>query len=90
MRQLNKSTVVALGISGAMSIGAASAKMPDIGTQTLSSIIEVNNPSVQLTVQDGIATLFGTVEFFSEAMLAEEHVSDIEGVDHVINLINWN
>ncbi|MEM7258524.1 MAG: BON domain-containing protein [Pseudomonadota bacterium] len=90
MNKLNKSAAVVLGITGAMSLGTASAKIPDIGTQPLNSIIEVSNPDVHLTVRDGVATLSGNADSYSEALLAEEKISDIEGVDHVINLINWN
>ena len=90
MNKLNKSAVVALGVSGAMSIGTASANLPDIGTTPLGSVIEVNNPAIRVAFEHGIATLFGDADSSSEALLAEEHIGDIEGVDHVINLINWN
>lgn len=90
MKKLNKSAVVALSISSAMSLGTASAKIPDIGTQPLKSVIEVSNPEVRVAVSDGIATLFGIAESQAEALLAEEHAADIEGVYHVINMIDWN
>jgi hypothetical protein len=90
MNKMNKRAAIALGLTSAMSIGTATAKIPEIGTQPLRSVIEVSNPEVRITVQDGIATLFGNAESRAESLLAEEHAADIDGVEHVINLIEWN
>ena len=89
MKTLNGKTMMALGLSSAMSLGTASANLPEIGTQPLNTIIDVNSHSLTVTVSDGIATLFGDAESGAEAAMAEEHISDIPGVEHVINLITW-
>lgn len=90
MKKINTSAMVAIGITGAMTMGNATAMIPDIGTQELNSIIEINNPEVRVTINDGIATLSGNADSRSEALLAEEHISDVEGIDYVINLIDWD
>jgi hypothetical protein len=90
MKNLNTKTMMALGLTGAMSMGTASANLPEIGTQPLNSILEATSPRLSVNVSDGIATLFGDAESGAEAAMVEERVADIEGVDHVINLITWN
>ena len=88
---LKTKTVLALGISGAMSVGTASAKIPDHNPISYSDapIISVSSPDLRVTVYDGIATLIGTAESFEEAQAAEKEIRDVEGVEHVINLITW-
>ena len=90
MKTLNSKAMIALGLSSAMSLGTASANLPEIGTQPLNTIIDVYSPGLTVTVSDGIATLFGDAESGAEAAMAEERVSDIDGVEHVINLVTWN
>ena len=90
MKSLNSKAVIALGLSSAMSLGTASANLPEIGTQPLNTIVDVYSPGLSVTVSDGIATLFGDAESSAEAAMAEERVADIDGVDHVINLVTWN
>ena len=90
MKYLNAKTLAALALTGAMSIGTASAMGLDSGTRSLGSVIGVSSPTLSYKVQDGVATLFGNAESGFEAELAEAHVEKISGVDHVINLITYN
>lgn len=90
MKSHHGKTIIALGLTSAMSMGTASANLPEIGTQPLNTILAVTSPKLSVTVNDGIATLFGDAESGSEAAMVEERISDIEGVEHVINLITWN
>lgn len=87
---LNTKTVLALGLTGAMSVGTAAAKVPDNHYVPAGhSIISISSPNLRVTIYDGIATLFGTAESHAEAQAAEEEILDVEGVEHVINLITW-
>lgn len=90
MKLLNTKTIAALALTGALSIGTASAMGLDSGTQSLDSVIGVNSASLSYTVQDGVATLFGNVDSSIESSLAKSHVAKIEGVDRVINLVTYN
>ena len=90
MKTLNEKTFAALALTGALSIGTASAMGLDSGTKALDSVIGVNSASLSYTVKDGVATLFGNVDSQSEAALAKSFVSKVEGVDRVINLVNYN
>jgi len=76
---LKTKTVLALGISGAMTIGTAAASVPGNSTTenaTSSPIIALSSPDLRVTVYDGIAA-------------AEREISEISGIDHVINMITW-
>lgn len=90
---LKTKTMLALGISGAMSVGTATAKMPDNTnphqTTDSTSIVAISSPDLRVTVYDGIATLFGTAETFEEAEAAEQEIRGVQGIEHVINLITW-
>ena len=90
MKSLTTKTFAALALTGALSIGTASAMGLDSGTKPLGSVIGVNAPNVSVKIDDGVATLFGNVESFSEASLAQAHVENIDGVDRVINLVTYN
>ncbi len=89
---LNTKTVLALGLTSAMSVGTASAKVSDSDrdyTRTDNSIISISSPNLRVTVYDGIATLFGTADSIEEAEAAEQEIRDVQGIEHVINLITW-
>jgi len=85
---LNTKSILALGISGAMSVGTAVAKMPETDTNS-TPILAVSSPDLRVTVYDGIATLVGTAKSEEEAALAEQQIMAVDGIDHVINLIMW-
>ena len=87
---LNTKAVLALGISGAMSIGTAAADTSEYAVKTNNSIVAVSSPDLRVTVYDGIATLLGTADSGAEARAVEKHISDVDGVEHVINMITWN
>lgn len=86
---LKTKAALALGISGALSVGTASAKMPEIDPDSKNSIISVSSPDLRVTVYDGIATLIGNAQSGEEAQLAEDQISEVKGVEHVINMITW-
>ncbi len=90
MKLFNTKTLAALAITGALSIGTASAMGLDAGTKALNSVVGVSSATLQVTVNDGVATLFGTTESGAEAAIAANQVSQMDGVDQVINLVTWN
>jgi osmotically-inducible protein OsmY len=73
-----------------MAAGTASAMGLSQGTQPLDSIVGVSSASLSVNVRDGVATVFGNVESGSEAALAKAYVSQMDGVERVINLITVN
>lgn len=85
---INTKAIIALGITGAMSVGTASAQMPEVQDK-VSPILAVSSPDLRVAVYDGIATLVGTADSEAEAKLAEDQISSLEGIDHVINMITW-
>lgn len=89
MEILKTKAALALGLSSALSVGTASANMPEIELESGNSIIAVSSPDLKVTVYDGIATLIGYADSVEEAQHAEEQISDVKGVDHVINMITW-
>ena len=89
---LNTKTALALGLSGAMSIGTAAASVPDnnkIEAAESNPIIALSGPDLRVTVYDGIATLVGTAGTLEEAEAAEREIREIDGIEHVINMITW-
>jgi hypothetical protein len=90
MKLLNAKTLAAVALTGALSIGTASAMGLSTGTQPLNSVVGVNSASISYKVQDGVATLFGTTDSKSESQLAQYHIENIDGVDRVINLVTFN
>ena len=90
MKTLSTKTIAALAITGALSIGSASAMGLNAGTKPLDTIVGISSPSVYVKIDDGVATLFGNVESSFDSNLAENHVENIEGVDRVINLVTYN
>lgn len=89
MEILNTKSVLALGLSGAMSVGSATAKINDEEPQPKATIISISSPDLRVTVYDGIATLIGTAASAEEAQAAELEILDVPNVEHVINLISW-
>ena len=90
MKLLNTKTLAALAITGALSIGTASAMGLNAGTQPLDSVIGVSSANLSVSLNDGVATLFGNAESGAESALAASHVAKIDGVERVINLITYN
>ena len=90
MKLFNVKTIAALAITGALSVGTASAMGLDAGTRSLNSVIGVSSASLSVNLDDGVATLFGNVESGAEAALAASHVAKLDGVEQVINLITYN
>lgn len=90
MKFINAKSIAALALTGALSIGTASAMGLDSGTKPLNSIVGVNSTSLSYNVRDGVATLFGNADSSFESALAKNHVEQIDGVDRVINLITYN
>ncbi len=90
MKLLITKTLAALAITGALSIGTASAMGLNAGTQPLDSIVGVSSASISVNLDNGVATLFGNAESGAESALAAHHVAKIDGVDRVINLITHN
>ncbi|MEM7257680.1 MAG: BON domain-containing protein [Pseudomonadota bacterium] len=86
---LNTKTLLALGLSGAMSVGTAAARLSTDDAVTDSPILSVSSPDLRVTVYDGIATLIGTASSRDEAAAAEQEILEVPGVEHVINLITW-
>lgn len=80
----------ALALTGALSIGTASAMGLNIGTKPITSITGVSSTNISVRVDDGVATLFGSADSQSEVSLAKNHVKTIDGVDRVINLVTFN
>ena len=87
MKHLNDKTVTALLLTGAFSVGNVSAMGLDSGVRPLTSVNGVSSTDIRYKVDDGVATLFGTVDSNIESALAAAHVEKIEGVDRVINRI---
>ena len=90
MKLLNTKTLAALAITGALSIGTASAMGLDSGTQPLNSVVGVSSANISVNLDDGVATLFGNVDSGAESALAASHVAKLDGVEQVINLITYN
>ena len=67
---------------GTMAMGTASAITLDAPG--------VTSASVNVSVKNGVATLFGTVDSSFERAKAERHIAKMDGVDKVINLISYN
>lgn len=86
MKLLNKATIAALLIAGTMTAGTASAMLTS-STAPLTGIVGVTASDISVRVDEGVATLFGTVESISDKAAAQRHVANLEGVDQVINLI---
>ena len=89
---LKTKTALALGISGAMSIGTAAAGVPEenkIEAVESNPIIALSSPDLRVAVYDGIATLVGNANTLEEAEAAEREIREVAGIEHVINMITW-
>lgn len=86
---LNAKLALALGISGALSVGTVSASMPGLELESNNSIIALTSPDLNVTVYEGTAVLVGTASSAKEAQQAEDHFSSVDGIEHVINMITW-
>lgn len=90
MKFINSKTIASLLVLGAMSIGTASAAIPEGRTVPLTGVIGVQSTDLTIRIKDGVATLFGDVETRGEAALAKSYVEKLEGVDKVRNLVVIN
>lgn len=81
---------MALGLTGMLAIGPASATGLNSGTKALDSVIGVNSSSLSYNIRDGVATIFGNTDTRAEVELVESHIRQITGVDRVINLVTYN
>ncbi len=86
---LNTKIALALGLTGAMSIGTAAADLQEVKVSTDSSIVSVSSPDLRVTVYDGIATVVGTAQSSTEAETVETELLDVDGIEYVINLVTW-
>jgi osmotically-inducible protein OsmY len=82
-------TMLALGLSGAVSISANAAEIPEHTHQPTADILSVSSPDVRVTVYDGIATVIGTANSDTEAKAMESELLEVPGIDYVINLVTW-
>jgi len=90
MKFVNAKTIAALALTGALSVGTASAMGLNTGIMPVDSIAGVSSSNISVKVDNGVATLFGYVDSSHESALAQAHVEQIDGVDRVINLIIRN
>lgn len=77
MKLFTKTVIASALVLGSFAVNAA----------TLDSIPGVTAANVNYTVDNGVATLFGSVESKSESKMAERYIAQLDGVDRVINLI---
>lgn len=77
---VSKSIIASIVIAGAMFAGTASAAAPGLNKLTSST-------NVNLTVKDGVATLFGSVDSGLERKLIASAAAKLDGVDSVRNLV---
>ena len=89
MKLFNKTTFASMLVIGALSVGTASA-MTDRHTTPLTGALGTSSVDLRVTVEDGVAYLFGNVDSGIESGLVEQHVAGLDGVDKVINLISVN
>lgn len=89
MKLSKTSAFASLLLIGALSVGTASA-MTDRHTTQLSGVVGISSVDLRVTVEDGVAYIFGNVDSGAESGLATQHVAGIEGVDKVVNLISVN
>lgn len=87
MKTLTIKTIAALALTGALSVGTASAMGLDSGVKSLNSVTGVSSTNIKYKVDNGVATLFGYVDSNTESALAVAHVGQIDGVERVINRI---
>lgn len=88
MKLLNKSTIAAIAFASVFTFGNAIAK--DTANMPLTSINGVTGAHLRVSVEDGVATLFGTVDSGVDAGLAIAHVAKMEGITEVSSYIVVN
>ena len=76
-------SLLALGLSGVMSVGAAQARVVSTEQVDGNSIVAVSGPNVRVTVYDGIATVVGVADSVQQADDIESQIAAVDGVDHV-------
>ncbi len=82
-----KKTFAALALVGLLTAGTASA----MGTSaSVNGVVGLSSATVNYSLDDGVATLFGNVDSGVESALAQAHVEKLDGVEHVRNLITVN
>ena len=75
---MKKSILASIVIATAMFAGSASAITVDQVT---------SSANVRINVENGVATIFGTVDDHSEKVLLSQAAAKIDGVDSVRNLV---
>ena len=81
--KISKSILASVVIASAMFAGTAAAATPSLDRFTSST-------NVNISVKDGVATLFGSVDNGFEKRLVANAAAKIEGVDSVRNLITFS
>jgi len=75
-------TILAAVLSGLIFVSSAHA-----ATVQLNSIVGVNSTDLSVTIEDGVAVINGEVDSPVEAALVSTFVSEMAGVDEVVNHI---
>jgi len=78
-------TIKSILIASAFAVGTAFS----IGSASAMTLDEIPNADVNLKVEKGVATLFGSVDSQLERDLAERVAKNIDGVDTVRNLLKF-
>ncbi len=84
MKMMTREWVGSMLLLGALSISPASAMTQHL---SLVGVVGVSTATLSATVEDGVATIFGTVDSGIEEALVKNYVANIEGVDEVIDHI---
>lgn len=87
MELLTKNKSLSLLAAGLLFSGSAMAILPATGTKPLNSIIGVTSSTLNVTIKDGTAYVSGTVDSGGEISLVLSHVSNMDGVDRVVNMV---
>lgn len=82
MTLLKKSALAAVVVLSTFAMGSASA--------ITISAPGVNSPNLEVSINNGVATLFGNAESGIELKLAERELEKTEGVNRVINIATFN
>ena len=83
MKLLKNSLIGATLLAGAAAMGTASAI-------TLDSIPGVTGGSLKVSVDNGVATLFGNADSGIERELAKAYIEKMDNVERVIDLVTFN
>lgn len=82
MNVIKNSLIAAAFVTGAFTMGSASAI-------TLDSIPGVSGSSLNVQVNNGVATLSGTADSGAERALVKAYVAKMDNVDRVIDLVTF-